>query len=368
MLNGRDLAANEPQSQDDWDASFALLEEYRDLYGTTKVSGNPQEDRFKPLRRWTQIMRKELKNKQSYLTLSQRAQLEEVGMKDLALKSKEETEWQELYEQLKAFQQEHPNKPVPAKPFTRLRSWILRQRKHYADSKQGLPTPLNTQRFALLTELGFDFVPLTSHKSTEGRTDEWIAYMKEHEKNPPKDHPLSYWATKMRSKYEAYQNGVAPAGRNGKLKEAQVRKLTDAGFKWDVGYSKPEKWVAGIPWEDRWGQLKEYKRSHHHTNVPRAFPELGNWVHTQRKQYRAFLRGAKSNMTSERICKLGELDFNFGPKSNGGNTLTRRSKSVPAAEPDSSDDEDSDDRRATHYQHTAQYASRTFIPWDRFAL
>jgi hypothetical protein len=48
--------------------------------------------------------------------------------------------------QLKAFKQEHGHTQVPAKPFTPLRKWILRQRKHYVDSKQGLPTPLNTLR------------------------------------------------------------------------------------------------------------------------------------------------------------------------------------------------------------------------------
>jgi hypothetical protein len=65
------------------------LEEYRKIYGTIKAIDNPQEDRFKPLRRWAQMMRKELKNNDSYLTLSQRARLEELGMKDRIHNSKE---------------------------------------------------------------------------------------------------------------------------------------------------------------------------------------------------------------------------------------------------------------------------------------
>jgi hypothetical protein len=219
-----------------------------------------------------------------------------------------------------------------------------------------------------LTELGFAFVPPTSAKSTDARIEEWIAYMNEHKKNPPKGNPLYSWATKVRAKYEVYKSGGGPNGRNGKLTEAQVRKLTDAEFLWDVGYNKPDNWVTGVPWEDRWVQLKEYKRSHHHTNVPRSFPELGNWVHTQRKQYRAFLRGAKSSMTPERISKLRELDFNFEPTSHGGSTGTstprRRLKAAPVAPPDSSDDEDSEDRHETYFQN----ASRTFAPWDKFAL
>jgi hypothetical protein len=131
----------------------------------------------------------------------------------------------------------------------------------------------------------------------------------------------------MRAKYKVYKSGTEPNlclpnKDGGLLTEAQERQLTDAGFLWDSGYIKPDKRSTGVPWEDRWVQLKEYKRSHHHTNVPRSCPELGNWIHTQRKQYRFFLRGTKSSMTPERISKLRELDFNFEPKSNGANTST----------------------------------------------
>jgi hypothetical protein len=53
----------------------------------------------------------------------------------------------------------------------------------YADSKHGLPTPLNMQRFAL------DGTS-TTNKSTESRIEEWIAYMQIHNNNPPKGHKI----------------------------------------------------------------------------------------------------------------------------------------------------------------------------------
>ena len=65
-------------------------------------------------------------------------------------------------------------------------------------------------------------------------------------------------------------------------------------------------------WTLRYGELIEYKEKHGDCNVPRhnkSFTQLGNWVYSQRTQYRYLQQGRHSTMTTERIHKLDELGF-----------------------------------------------------------
>jgi hypothetical protein len=111
------------------------LEEYKKLYGTVTITANAEEHKYRLLRRWTQLMRNELKNEQSYLMLSQRARLEGLGMVDMVQKSKPELEWQEEgFEQLKAFKQEHGHR---AKIGSQSYRWAQKMRKKYQLHQQG---------------------------------------------------------------------------------------------------------------------------------------------------------------------------------------------------------------------------------------
>jgi hypothetical protein len=326
---------NGPQTEEEWEDNFTQLKEYKDKFNTTRVSAKVDGVMtYRSLRRWTQTMRDELKKENSYLTFSQRLKLAELGLKDHARNSKEETQWEELFLQLKAFKAEHGHAQVPNKPYNSLRCWVVRQRKLYADSKEGIETALNSQRFALLTEVGFSFVPQRARKSTDARIDDWIAYMKKHGRVPPRHSPLNLWTTCMRKKYELFHDGDKT-----NLTQAQIDKLTEHHFKWDSMVAKPEKRATSMPWEDRLAQLVEYKRVHGHTNVTRSVPELRWWVYRQRNEYRYMLRGKKSQMTPERIEKLNRIGFGLGP-------ATPRSKSIRTAKSESSDDDsDSDDER-----------------------
>ena len=65
-------------------------------------------------------------------------------------------------------------------------------------------------------------------------------------------------------------------------------------------------------WEERFNDLKDYRKLHGNCNVPQTYQPnkaLGNWVNTQRKQYKKFQNGEKSFITKERILKLDSIEF-----------------------------------------------------------
>jgi len=85
-----------------------------------------------------------------------------------------------------------------------------------------------------------------------------------------------------------------------------------------VGISSPtgKKDKCTAQWNHRCGELFEYKRIHGHCRVPKRYKneQLGNWVLKQRKQYRKFHLGKKSQITEERIKKLEAIGFVWNPK------------------------------------------------------
>jgi hypothetical protein len=68
----------------------------------------------------------------------------------------------------------------------------------------------------------------------------------------------------------------------------------------------------GAAWEERWIELREYRQSTGHSNVPSnhpSNPQLATWVKCRRRQYKLFWGGKASNMTVERIATLESLGF-----------------------------------------------------------
>jgi hypothetical protein len=67
-------------------------------------------------------------------------------------------------------------------------------------------------------------------------------------------------------------------------------------------------------WEDRLSELANYHKSHGNCNVPQRYSEnskLGNWVPTQRHQYKLHLEGKISQMAGPRIQELESLGFEW---------------------------------------------------------
>jgi hypothetical protein len=67
-----------------------------------------------------------------------------------------------------------------------------------------------------------------------------------------------------------------------------------------------------VAWEDFLRELADYRKIHGHCDVPKNYSEntqLGDWVRTQRKQYRFHQKGKPSSMTSFRKSKGSNTGF-----------------------------------------------------------
>jgi hypothetical protein len=92
----------------------------------------------------------------------------------------------------------------------------------------------------------------------------------------------------------------------------RIKELESLGFEWDR---------RGAVWEDRFSELADYRKIHRHCSVPRVYsenPQLGQWVGTQRKQYKLHLEVNKSFITLPRIQVLESLDFEWTPSISRG--------------------------------------------------
>lgn len=69
-----------------------------------------------------------------------------------------------------------------------------------------------------------------------------------------------------------------------------------------------------VPWEVRYKELVEYKKTYGDCRVPIGFDEnvsLANWVSTQRQEWRQIKSGRTSRLTAERLRLLNAIGFTW---------------------------------------------------------
>eukprot|EP00978_Attheya_sp_CCMP212_P023296 scaffold71048_cov55-Attheya_sp.AAC.4 len=68
---------------------------------------------------------------------------------------------------------------------------------------------------------------------------------------------------------------------------------------------------SGLPWDERFKELVDFKAINGHTNVPDGSGPLGTWAHIQRQKFRRLKEGKHSTLTIERWKKLESIGFEF---------------------------------------------------------
>lgn len=199
--------------------------------------------------------------------------------------------------------------------------------------------------------------PSTIDRAAEGNTHnfKWdkmfsklVQYMK-HNGNTlvPQRYPkLGKWVGAQRRYYKARK-----AGEDTPLSDERVRKLCEINFVWAT------KDPRHIPWDFRYKELLQYKKFHGDCRVPIRYEEnvkLGNWVSTQRQNFRKWKAGNFSRLTTERIKLLEDIDFTWEAPRGG----VRRSKISPPREQAIDEDFDS---KLVNYEHSKRYKS-PFVP------
>ena len=114
---------------------------------------------------------------------------------------------------------------------------------------------------------------------------------------------LARWIKRQR-----YQYKLLHERKPSTMTEERIEALHLLNFVWDS---------HGTAWDDRIQELKLFKDTNQHCNVPYNYlanKTLASWIKYQRRQYRLMERGGKSNISSERICQLKSLGFQFSPR------------------------------------------------------
>jgi hypothetical protein len=114
----------------------------------------------------------------------------------------------------------------------------------------------------------------------------------------PENKSLARWTKRQR-----YQYKLKSEGKSSTMTDDRITALNALRFVWNS---------HGAVWEERLNELRQYHRLHGHGNVPSQFDEnqkLATWVKCQRRQYKLFVSGHRSNMTVDRVNRLQKLGF-----------------------------------------------------------
>ena len=87
----------------------------------------------------------------------------------------------------------------------------------------------------------------------------------------------------------------------------RIQDLESVEFEWETTVAF---------WSLRFRELREFKAQFGHCLVPNKYsanPTLGQWVSTQRSNYRIYQEGKPSPMTAERIQELEIVEFEWEP-------------------------------------------------------
>jgi hypothetical protein len=222
------------------------------------------------------------------------------------------SQWCDLFRQLCEFKVQFGHCLVPqqyaANP--KLGTWVSRQRTNFRLQQEGKRSPMNEERIRGLDVIGFDwgtdfaslwsarFQELEEYKDRFGNClvpRQYSANLK-----------LGNWVNAQRSSYSLYREGKPSC-----MTEERIRALNVIGFDWGTDF-------ASI-WSARFQELEEYKDRFGNCFVPAknsANPKLGQWVSTQRRNYKMYQEGKPSPMTEKRIGALENPRIGFKWKLN----------------------------------------------------
>ena len=117
------------------------------------------------------------------------------------------------------------------------------------------------------------------------------------------DSSLSQWVKRQR-----HQHKLKKGGHHSSLTDEREELLESLGFVWDS---------HAFTWDERFAELCEFAALNGHCMVPTKFSEnqpLAVWVKCQRRQFKLYCTGRKSNITSDRIKMLASIGFIFNPR------------------------------------------------------
>ena len=234
--------------QIDWDGRYEQLKAYRSTYGDCNVprgwSNNPQLGTWVRTQRYQYRLYKE--GKKSSMTEERLNKLNEIGFEWILVVL---TEWNDRYEELKAYRSKYGDCNVPQKwnDNPQLGTWVQTQRQQYRLYKEGTKSIMTEDRIGKLNEIGFEWVLLVSEARIEwnDRYEELKAYRSTYgDCNVPQkwgDSPqLGSWVNRQRHQYRLYKKG-----KKSSMTEERILLLNAIGLKWSLRASRKKRKCAG---------------------------------------------------------------------------------------------------------------------------
>jgi hypothetical protein len=122
------------------------------------------------------------------------------------------------------------------------------------------------------------------------------------------DASLGRWCTKLRGSYKKMQHNQKPKK---KLSDAQVQRLSDAGFKWCLQKKRePMK-----TFDERFNDLMSFKAKYGHCDVSERGEDasLGRWCTKLRGSYKKMQNNQKpqTKLSDEQIQRLNDAGFKW---------------------------------------------------------
>lgn len=269
-----------------WAESFEKLKQFKEKHGHCEVGLVAGED---DLLSWVRQQRSS--KARGNLDAERQAQLDTLGFSWVG--EMNDHRWDEMYQRLKDYQTQHGNADVPHrwKEDMKLAAWVGQQRQR---RKKAMITD---EQVCLLDELGFTW----QHRergSWDDRLAEVAAFKAKHGHC---DIPVTNSAN---PKLGRFVNAMRTKMARGELSQHRISLLEGIGFKWAIREAKHKD-----AWEKRFDQLREFKVTNGHCDVPVEWPEnpqLGHWVSNQRQ------RKKTGNLQPRQEELLNSIGFDWG--------------------------------------------------------
>ena len=286
------LRINWNSINDSWLKNYEALKIYYEEHGNIDVPYKYETEEGIKLGKWLSNQREARKgNRKNKINKDQIQLLDDLGMIwNMNIKA-----WNEKYEALKKYYEEHGNIDVPKNYVTqegiKLGLWLINQRSAY---KGNGTCRITEDQIQLLNDLGMKweiqkdtwnkyYSALEKYYEEHGNIDIPIKYETEEGLN------LGYWLHKQRLTCKDIE------------KEKLLNKL---GMTWDISMKT---------WDNYYYALEEYYEKYGNIDVPVNYEteegiKLGSWLHNQRQAYKG-----KDNhrITKDQIQLLNDLEMKW---------------------------------------------------------
>eukprot|EP00559_Dactyliosolen_fragilissimus_P000067 CAMPEP_0184873634 /NCGR_PEP_ID=MMETSP0580-20130426/41954_1 /TAXON_ID=1118495 /ORGANISM="Dactyliosolen fragilissimus" /LENGTH=390 /DNA_ID=CAMNT_0027376563 /DNA_START=422 /DNA_END=1591 /DNA_ORIENTATION=- len=221
-------------NEEQWYGVFEELCQYKETFGDCLV---PVEYMDNPrLGNWVDNQRVQYRKRQlgdrSTMTSNRINMLEDIGF----VWYKHEDQWNEKYEELKAYKEKHGTCHVPMlpkpHPLHALSLWVMTQRGEYMRRNRDGISHITDERVEALNQLGF--VWNFKNENWWHKFDELKAYQEEHgdclvpQKYKP-NQELATWVDVQRQQYR-----LLKMDKPSSMTEDRIQNLNDIGFIWNA--------------------------------------------------------------------------------------------------------------------------------------